>query len=80
MLWLAGLEALLAVFMVQARSEVFAYCDNLPFVERFNLGRQSFKKASRRAFRTVLGLIAAQGSRRRVPCAIAVPARRAVAT
>lgn len=80
MLWLASLEALLAVFMVQARFEVFAYCDNLLFVERCNLGLQSFKRATRRAFRNVPGLIAAQGSRRCVPCVIAAPARSAAAT
>jgi hypothetical protein len=72
MLWPADLEALLAVCMVQAGFEVFAYCDNFLFLEPCNLGLQSFKgSATRRAFRNVPGLIAAQGSRRCVPCVIA---------
>jgi hypothetical protein len=81
MLWPADLEALLAVCMVQAGFEVFAYCDNFLFLERRNLGLLSFKgSATRRAFRNVPGLIAAQGSRRCVPCVIAAPARSAAAT
>jgi len=50
MLWPADLEALLAVCMVLAGFEVFAYCDNFLFLEPCNLGFQSFKgSATRRA-------------------------------
>ena len=50
MLWPADLEALLAVCMVQAGFEVFAYCNNCLFLERCNLRLQSFNPRRRQLF------------------------------